>query len=546
MAEIEAEFVGHEQCPECNSKDNLARYSDGHGYCFGCEHWEPPEGEHATLEKNDLPVTRDRDSSSLITGEYRALSKRGITEETCRFFGYQVGEFQGKSVHIAPFFTDGKLVAQKLRDSGKNFKVLGDGKRLPLFGQDKWRGSGRRIIITEGELDCLSVSQLQGNKWPVVSLPNGAGGGTRAIAGQLAFLEGYEQVIFAFDMDEPGQKAARECAAMLAPGKAYIADLPFKDANECLIQHAGKALLNSLWEAKPFRPDGIVGVEEILEDAIKPVEVGLDWPWATLTEKTYGRRRSELYAFGGGTGCGKSTVFKQVAKHIVEHDKLPVGMIMLEEQPAHTLKTLGGMFMGARVHVPEVVYDVEVLRRTLTELAGKVSFYRHFGSSDWETIKDKIRYMVRAEGIKDIFLDHLTAVAASIQEQDERKAIDRIMAELSALTQELNCTIYFISHLTTPDGTPHEEGGRVLEKQFRGSRSIGYWSHFMFGIERDKQDLSGLTTFRVLKDRYTGDSNGVTFGLRYDTATGLLDECVLPAKKSKGQSDGSEFDVGDY
>ena len=148
--------------------------------------------------------------------------------------------------------------------------------------------------------------------------------------------------------------------------------------------------------------------------------------------------------------------------------------------------------------------------------------------------KEKIRYMVHGLGIKDIFLDHLTALAAGV-EGDERKAIDKIMADLSSLTQELGCTIYYISHLTTPEGTPHEEGGRVLEKQFRGSRSIAYWSHFLFGIERNKQDRDGVTTYRILKDRYTGDSNGITFGLKYDLETGLLMECNIPTKDDERQ-----------
>jgi hypothetical protein len=34
--------------------------------------------------------------------------------------------------------------------------------------------------------------------------------------------------------------------------------------------------------------------------------------------------------------------------------------------------------------------------------------------------------------------------------------------------------------------------------------------------------------FRVLKDRYTGDSAGVTFGLAYSRETGLMTECELP------------------
>jgi twinkle protein len=227
-------------------------------------------------------------------------------------------------------------------------------------------------------------------------------------------------------------------------------------------------------------------------------------------------------------------------------DNLPVGMIMLEEPPAHTLKTLAGMSMGVRVHVPGSKYSQDDLTTAIDNLDNKVFFYDHFGSQGWAAIKEKIRYMCVALGCRDIFLDHLTALAASIPEAiSEVKAIDKIMAELSALTQELNCTIYFVSHLTTPDGKPHEEGGRVLEKQFRGSRSIAYWSHFLFAIERDKQS-DDPTLFRVLKDRYTGDSTGVKFGLQYSRGTGLLDECELPsepdcARGTAAFQDGDEF-----
>jgi twinkle protein len=120
------------------------------------------------------------------------------------------------------------------------------------------------------------------------------------------------------------------------------------------------------------------------------------------------------------------------------------------------------------------------------------------------------------------------------------------MAELSSLCQELECTIYYVSHLTTPEGKAHEEGGRVLEKQFRGSRAIAYWSHFLFGIERDKQDEDGATVFRVLKDRYTGDAAGLRFGLRYSTDTGLLEECALPEDDGSKHGFRPTEDDGEY
>jgi twinkle protein len=90
-----------------------------------------------------------------------------------------------------------------------------------------------------------------------------------------------------------------------------------------------------------------------------------------------------------------------------------------------------------------------------------------------------------ALGCKHIYLDHLTALAAG--EEDEKQALDKIMAELAGSGAGARPRPHFISHLATPEGKPHEEGGRVTIRHFRGSRSIGFWSHFMFGLERNQQ-----------------------------------------------------------
>lgn len=513
-------FVRHEPCPSCGSKDNLARYSDGHGHCFGCG-YHTGAGEVSTSAPPRAP-------SGLLDGDVRALVKRGITEETCRFWDYRVGSYKGRPAQLANYRdADGAPVAQKVRTADKDFLVTGDLKKAtPLYGQWLWRDAGKMVVITEGEIDALTVSQLQGNKWPVVSVPTGAQGAVKSVARAIEWLERFDKVVLFFDDDEPGRAAATACATLLSPGKAYIAKVPgFKDANEALQAGRGPAVIDAVWAAKAFRPDGVVDVDSIVEAACQPLEQGLPWPWPSLTAKTYGIRRKELYGFGGGTGVGKTTVFKEIELHLLEQGH-KVGVLHLEEPPAHTLKVLAGMSCGKRFHVPGVEYNPDDLRAAVKRFEGKLFFYDHFGATDYDTIKEKIRYMVTALGCRDIFLDHLTALAASI-DQDERKAIDKIMADLGSLVQQLDCTIYYISHLATPEGRSHEEGGRVQERHFRGSRSIAYWSNFLFGLERDKQEIDGVTTFRVLKDRYTGDSAGLTFGLAYDRTRGRMVECEL-------------------
>jgi twinkle protein len=63
-------------------------------------------------------------------------------------------------------------------------------------------------------------------------------------------------------------------------------------------------------------------------------------------------------------------------------------------------------------------------------------------------------------------------------------------------------------------------------RHFKGSRSIGFWSYFMFGLERDQQaeDVmeSRKTTFRILKDRYTGQATGKCIDLGYIPETGRI------------------------
>ena len=539
-----AEFVGHEPCPGCDSNDNLARYDDGSAYCFGCQY---TERQHTDTARPS--ASKNTKSRPLLTGgEHQYLKRRRLSEETCKKFDYTINTLDDRTVQVANFKIDGKTVAQKVRDSSKNFTVLGKTKLIGkiLFGQNLWRDEGKRLVITEGEIDAMSVSQAQGNKWPVVSVPNGAAGAAKSVAANVEWIERFETVIFCFDSDSAGVDAAKKCASVLSPGKAALARLPLKDANEMLLAGKAKELIDCLWAAKTWRPDGVVDVASIAKQAAAPVQQGAAWPWQSLTDATYGRRRKELYGFGAGTGVGKSTVFKQIALHIMEKDNLPVGMIILEEPPSHTLKTLAGMSMGVRVHVPGAKYNPEDLTKAIAKLDNRVYFYDHFGSQGWAAIKEKIRYMCVALGCRDIFLDHLTALAASIDDAtSEVRALNKIMAELSALTQELNCTIYYVSHLTTPEGKPHEEGGRVLAKQFRGSRSIAYWSHFLFAIERDTQS-DDPTCFRVLKDRYTGDSTGVKFGLRYSRTTGLLDECALPSSDGPACSRGVEaFEDGE-
>jgi twinkle protein len=304
-------------------------------------------------------------------------------------------------------------------------------------------------------------------------------------------------------------------------------------------------VIDAIWGAKEYRPDGIVTLADIRDSVLLSPDLGLPWVFPALTKLTYGRRLGEVYAIGAGTGVGKTDVLTQQIEHDLTVLNQRVAMFYFEQQPAESAKRIAGKHAGKRFHVPDGSWTTDELVSSLNALesTGKLFMYDHFGATDWDSIMSNIRFLAHSEDVKLFYIDHLTALAA--EETDERKALETIMADVGKLVKELNICIHLVSHLATPEGKPHEEGGRVMIRHFKGSRAIGFWCHFMFGLERDQQADSEIerktTTFRVLKDRLTGQATGKVFHLNYDEETGRLFEYEKPATPPPSGSDGSEF-----
>lgn len=520
----DSNFTGHESCPDCSSSDALARYDDGHGYCFSCGHYENADGV-ASNEKPQIP-------SDLIERTYQAIPSRGLTEETCRKWDYGVGTAfckvtgQLEPCQVATFRTDtGVPITQKCRFKNKNFSIRGKSKNIGLYGQHLWRGGGKMVTVTEGEIDALSLSQQTGNKWAVVSVPNGADGAAKAVANSLEWLESFESVIFMFDNDAPGREAAEKCSLMLSVGKAKIATLPLKDANEMLLAGRGSELVSAQWGAKPFRPDGVVLGEDMWEQiSAVDTSVTFPYPWAGMNDKTYGIRLGELVVLTSGTGIGKSSICREIAHHLITNGK-KVGYLALEESVKHTAKGIIGIELNVPLHIHGAKVPMERLHEAFqaTMGTGNCILYDHFGSTDTDHLIGKIRFMVRSMGAQYIFLDHISIMVSGDESGDERRRIDALMTKLATLTQELDIALFVVSHLKRPDGKAHEDGGRISLGHLRGSGSIGQLAFIVIGFERDQQDeLTGhMTTSRVVKNRFSGET-GVNCTLEYNKDTGRL------------------------
>ena len=523
----ESAFLYHEPCPKCGSSDACGVFSDGHRFCYSCNTYFRPDGS----VKSEV-VRVSKDCIPLGDLEEVSLTKRCISKDTCSKFKYFSTVYKGKPCQVACYYDDsGNLVGQKLRFPDKSFAVLGNISNR-LYGSQLWAG-GKKIVITEGEIDCLTVSQLQGNKWPVVSIPNGAQAAKKAIEANLEYLENFEEVILMFDMDDPGRKASEECAKIMPAGKAYIANLPCKDPNECLSEGKGPEVLQAVWNAKPYRPDGIVSGTDLYEKCVTDIDDlkdSVEYPWVALQNKTKGARHGELYVFTSGSGMGKSTILRELEYYFGVHRGELCGIVALEESTRKTGMELMSIHLSKRLILNPESADEDERSRAFSEAIGNGNFflYDHFGSLDSDNLLSKLRYMIVSLGCKRIFLDHISIVVSGMDADEdggERKAIDKLMTNLRSLVEETGATMFVVSHLKRPEKKGHEEGAQVSLSQLRGSGAIAQLSDMVIGLERNQQgDNPNVLTLRVLKNRFCGDT-GVSGYLEYDPETGRLKDC---------------------
>ena len=99
-------------------------------------------------------------------------------------------------------------------------------------------------------------------------------------------------------------------AEALPVGRAKIATLPAKDANECLVNGQGHEIINAIFQAKDYRPDGIVTPDQY-RDVITVDEQAsaVTYPYSLLNSILRGLRKNELVTVCAGSGVGQIHIY---------------------------------------------------------------------------------------------------------------------------------------------------------------------------------------------------------------------------------------------
>ena len=511
---MSSQVVTRERCPKCSalgadtSGDNLVVYADGGRHCFACGHHE-----------GDVYVNSEQEY--FMAGEYLDIPERKLSKDTCKFFDYEVGKDVQGTVHIANYYNGSQVTGQKVRGvPDKRFYTKGT--IGSFFGQNLYAPHKEVFItITEGELDTLSVAQVQGTQWPVVSLPNGASNASKVFREQLTYLKGFKHLVLLFDMDEAGRQATEEVSKLFDVGFVKVAHLPLKDASDMLVAGRGQELRRAIFNAQPIRPKSIVKLNEITLNEIKDsIQPGLRICYPKLNYMLNGIRKQSLYTLVARAKAGKTTLTKEIVLDLVNNGH-KVGVLYLEEDAVSEALSFVAMeeqmpqwkFNDALLADPSMMAHVQERLKSYEDRG--LFLYNHKGVIDSDSVRNTIDFMVRALECEIIVLDNVSiSIAGTDVTINERKMIDKMVYDLVKLINATKCTILTVVHVNQK-GEAEEQLSR---KDVFGSGAFLKFSRGLIAL--DKVD-EGLVQLSVLGNRAKG-LEGKADLLRYDQTTGRM------------------------
>lgn len=521
----ESKFIKHSPCSNCGSSNANSLYDDGHQWCFACETYTNEDGSTEYIKQEKKPMNKDLtfyDSASISS-----IADRGLTSSTCLSYGVK----QTNSKQLYPYYdSDGTMTAVKTRDvPTKQFSIAGDFKDAMLFGQQNFTKGGRYLTICEGELDAMASFQMQGSKYPCVSVRNGASAALKDCKAQYEWIDSFENIVICFDSDEPGVKASQAVAELFG-GKVKVMKHKkgYKDACDYLKNGSTKEFTDAWWASESYIPDGIIQGNSLWEVVSTPIEkADCDYPYEALNKLTYGIRKGELVMVTAGSGLGKSQFLREIVWHILNKTTDNIGLMFLEEGVRKTARSLMSLAVNRPIHLPDVEVTSEELKDAFDRTLGtdRLYLFDHFGSTSLENIVNRVRYMAKGLNCGYVFLDHLSIIVSGGDVGDERKALDSIMTKLRMLVQETGISLICVSHLKRPESKGHEEGAATSLAQLRGSGAIAQLSDIVIGLERNGQATDVIerntTHVRVLKNRFSGFT-GAAGHLLYQSHTGRM------------------------
>lgn len=442
----------------CGASGNMIKLSQDFGFSLGNEvdDYFKPKKKYRTLKTPEKPIA-PKDKAI----EY--LKSRGISERVARLYEITVQK-EHDNILVFPFYDEtGNLTFVKYRktdfdkEKDQNKEWCETGTKPILFGMKQCNTSNKTLIITEGQLDSLSVAEAGYQN--AVSVPTGAKGMTW-VPHCWEFVNQFETIIVFGDYEKGHISLLDEISKRFKKRIKHVREEDYKDckdANEILQKYTKTQIKACITNAVDVPVNHVISLADV--ENINPFDIEkLPTGFSELDQLLYGG-----LPFGGITlmtgkaGEGKSTVASQIIVNAIE--KGHRCFCYSGELPNHLFKSWMTYQVAGAEHIfkyqtkwGDEGYNISDANRKLIDewYRDRIDIYDSTSIDNDEDVSlvNLIDEMISRYLVDVVLIDNLmTALDLEIsQESDKYERQSKFIKKLTRLAMKYKALIILVAH----------------------------------------------------------------------------------------------------
>lgn len=543
-----------EMCPYC--KEHNSRYDKGTFYIslengqFCCHRAScGAKGNMITLARDfNFSLGRDVDEYLHQKKRYRDLTRyarpvtrvpaveymvgRGISKAITESYGITTQK-EHDNILVFPFFDeDGKMQFVKYRktdfnkETDKNKEWCEANCKPILFGMDHCNAEESKVLVlTEGQIDSLSVAEAFDGEINAVSVPTGAKGFTW-VPYCWNFMQKFETLTVFGDHENGHITLLEEMKARFHGVVKHVRPEDYKDckdANELLQKYGKDAVIEAVDNAVISESPSIKRLSEVVQKQLDEDQV-IDTGIHELNKILGGFYPGQLIILTGERGLGKSTLGGQFLLQAVKQ-RIPCLIYSGELSTGNVQKWIDLQVAGVkniRTRITRNGFTEYIVNATAeSKIHSWYSDYFFIREQTDEPLLDVIGTAIQQYGVKVILLDNLMTAMEDDMTNDFYRQQTAFVRKLAEMTRACDTTIILVAH---PRKTG--SGASGSNDDVSGSGNITNFANTViwYSLPSEKDETDAPRILRVTKNRDGGGQVGKGIPLYFSKASKRIGE----------------------
>ena len=410
------------------------------------------------------------------------LNDRGIADTTIEAFKVREVQRNGETWALFPYLRDGVYINGKYRNPADK-KGMGQEKDAEpcLFGWDLIDPKARSVVITEGEIDAMTVWQCG---IPALSV-NAGSGNHQWIENDWDRLQRFSEIVISFDHDEAGDKGAKEVMKRLGLERCKRMAMPAKDANQWL-QEGGspEQFKEAVKTAKSQDPEELKSAMDFMNrvrSMFWPAQGEATFPLLQLDQRFewFEFRPGELTVWTGYNGHGKSLLLSQVQLGLMQQGEKFV-IFSGEMTPEYLLKRMVKQATG--IDRPTLGY-IDAVGQWLMD---RCFIYNQVGSATVKRLLEVFAYANKRYGVRHFVIDSLMMTDVPEDGAGAITAQKEAIRSMCDFAKRNGCHVHLVAH--PRKGKDESSGPGKMD--VAGSSKITDGADNVFTVWRAQKDES--------------------------------------------------------